>query len=147
MATTVCEGIKFFQENLKRSMTGSLLWSFMKLDGSFQGRCLDKIKRLHRWIEDKTQGHDISPLAFHQCSYKWIFSMPLDLLSKFQCSGHIWSLWKFFMNILYKSILSLHKYNWNKPNKKTCIQICDCEIGSCDLHFAIKHFDVSLTQL
>ena len=66
MATRAFEGIKFFQQILKRTMTGSLLWNFIRIGLVVSEKKMFRIK-VNAWMDGQcTLSNDISSLVFGQ---------------------------------------------------------------------------------
>ena len=66
MATRVFEGIKFFQEILKRTMAGTFLWNSIKIQWVVSEKKMFKDKRVPRWPW-------IAHLIFLDCSSQIFF--------------------------------------------------------------------------
>ena len=68
MATRVFEGIKWFQEILKRTMAESFLWNFINIQSVVSEKKMFKEKVNAPMDARRTTGHDISSLAYGQQS-------------------------------------------------------------------------------
>ena len=65
MATGVFEGIKLFQEILKRTMVGTFLWDFIKIRWVVSEKKMFK-EKVNAWTDARTTDNDISSLAYGQ---------------------------------------------------------------------------------